>query len=94
MRGLAAAAQESPGEVPAGRLPRSKNVVLLHDLIDAAKPGDEIEVPRLDMHHGCRRPRPRPRIAGSSLLQTGECLGGRSGNTVLQQYRVAAARRH
>lgn len=36
--------QESPGTVPAGRLPRQREVVLLWDLIDRAKPGDEIEV--------------------------------------------------
>ncbi|GAA5930534.1 hypothetical protein JCM1841_003160 [Sporobolomyces salmonicolor] len=36
--------QESPGSVPAGRLPRHREVILLWDLIDAAKPGDEIEV--------------------------------------------------
>ncbi|EPQ57599.1 MCM-domain-containing protein [Gloeophyllum trabeum ATCC 11539] len=36
--------QESPGSVPAGRLPRHREVVLLWDLIDTAKPGEEIEV--------------------------------------------------
>jgi DNA replication licensing factor MCM2 len=36
--------QESPGSVPAGRLPRSKEVTLLHDLIDCARPGEEVEV--------------------------------------------------
>ncbi|WWD19331.1 hypothetical protein CI109_103790 [Kwoniella shandongensis] len=36
--------QESPGSVPAGRLPRHREVVLLWDLIDMAKPGEEIEV--------------------------------------------------
>ncbi|KKK15321.1 hypothetical protein P175DRAFT_0476751 [Aspergillus ochraceoroseus IBT 24754] len=36
--------QESPGSVPAGRLPRQREVILLADLIDSAKPGDEIEV--------------------------------------------------
>lgn len=36
--------QESPGSVPAGRLPRHREVILLWDLIDSAKPGDEIEV--------------------------------------------------
>eukprot|EP00897_Mesotaenium_endlicherianum_P009211 jgi/Mesen1/8318/ME000457S07522 len=36
--------QESPGTVPAGRLPRYKEIVLLHDLIDCARPGEEIEV--------------------------------------------------
>ena len=36
--------QESPGTVPAGRLPRHREVILLADLIDRAKPGEEIEV--------------------------------------------------
>lgn len=36
--------QESPGSVPSGRLPRQREVILLADLIDTAKPGDEIEV--------------------------------------------------
>ncbi|KAM5543152.1 hypothetical protein V8D89_003026 [Ganoderma adspersum] len=36
--------QESPGTVPPGRLPRHREVVLLWDLIDKAKPGEEIEI--------------------------------------------------
>ena len=36
--------QESPGTVPAGRLPRHREVILLWDLIDSAKPGDEVEI--------------------------------------------------
>jgi len=36
--------QESPGKVAAGRLPRAKDVILLADLVDSCKPGDEIEV--------------------------------------------------
>ena len=36
--------QESPGKVAAGRLPRSKDVIMLGDLCDSCKPGDEIEV--------------------------------------------------
>jgi len=36
--------QESPGKVPAGRLPRTKEIILLHDLIDCARPGEEIDV--------------------------------------------------
>ena len=34
--------QESPGKVPPGRLPRSKEVILLDDLVDTVKPGDDI----------------------------------------------------
>eukprot|EP00808_Paulinella_micropora_P010771 g2105.t1 len=34
--------QESPGSVPAGRVPRQKDVILLHDLIDQVSPGEEI----------------------------------------------------
>ena len=43
--------QESPGTVPAGRLPRHKEVVLLDDLIDIARPGEEIEVTGIYTHN-------------------------------------------
>ncbi len=36
--------QETPGSVPPGRVPRQKEVFLTHDLIDIARPGEEIEV--------------------------------------------------
>jgi DNA replication licensing factor MCM2 len=36
--------QESPGSVPPGRVPRSKEVELTGDNIDAARPGDEVEI--------------------------------------------------
>lgn len=36
--------QESPGTVPAGRLPRHKEIVLTNDLIDCARPGEEVDV--------------------------------------------------
>jgi len=36
--------QEIPGSVPPGSLPRSKDVLLFYDLIDCAKPGEEVEV--------------------------------------------------
>lgn len=39
--------QESPGSVPPGRLPRHREVILLWDLIDSAKPGEEIVSSRL-----------------------------------------------
>jgi len=36
--------QEAPDSVNTGRLPRSKQVILLDDLIDSARPGEEIDV--------------------------------------------------
>ncbi|KAJ9465720.1 DNA replication licensing factor MCM2 [Diplonema papillatum] len=36
--------QESPGTVPPGRLPRWIEVILTDDLVDIARPGDEIQV--------------------------------------------------
>ena len=43
--------QESPGTVPAGRLPRYKEVIFLNDLIDSTKPGDEVEVTGIYRHN-------------------------------------------
>ncbi|KAJ2142343.1 MCM DNA helicase complex subunit [Coemansia sp. RSA 678] len=42
--------QETPGSVPPGRLPRHREVVLLWDLIDCAKPGEEVEVTGVFTH--------------------------------------------
>lgn len=36
--------QETPGKVPPGRVPRHKDVILLADNIDVARPGDEVEL--------------------------------------------------
>ncbi|EDO15024.1 hypothetical protein Kpol_1007p8 [Vanderwaltozyma polyspora DSM 70294] len=36
--------QEAPGTVPAGRLPRHREIILLADLVDVAKPGEEVEI--------------------------------------------------
>ena len=36
--------QETPGTVPAGRVPRQKEVIVMHDLVDIARPGDEVEI--------------------------------------------------
>jgi len=36
--------QEAPGSVSAGRLPRSKDIILTADLCDTCKPGDEVEI--------------------------------------------------
>lgn len=42
--------QESPGSVPPGRVPRSKDVILVGDLIDSARPGEEVEVTGIYTH--------------------------------------------
>lgn len=36
--------QESPGSVPAGRMPRSKEIFLTGDLVDSVRPGDMVEL--------------------------------------------------
>jgi DNA replication licensing factor MCM2 len=36
--------QESPGTVPPGRMPRTREVILLWDLIDSARPGEEVDI--------------------------------------------------
>ena len=36
--------QESPGSVPAGRIPRSRDVILVDDLCDSVRPGEQIKV--------------------------------------------------
>ncbi|ORZ37675.1 MCM2/3/5 family-domain-containing protein [Catenaria anguillulae PL171] len=43
--------QETPGTVPPGRLPRHREVILLWDLIDCARPGEEIEVVGVYRHN-------------------------------------------
>lgn len=54
--------QESPGSVPAGRLPRHKEVVLLFDLIDKARPGEQIDVT------GAPRPQTRAAVCLARVL--------------------------
>lgn len=36
--------QESPSDVDAGRIPRSKEVILTGDNVDSVKPGEEVEI--------------------------------------------------
>lgn len=52
--------QESPGSVPPGRLPRHREVVLLWDLIDSAKPGEEIVSITVSVHKPHTHPLPVP----------------------------------
>jgi len=42
--------QESPGSVPAGRVPRQKDVILLHDLIDSVSPGEMVDITGVYKH--------------------------------------------
>eukprot|EP00475_Leptophrys_vorax_P037027 TRINITY_DN6332_c0_g2_i1.p1 TRINITY_DN6332_c0_g2~~TRINITY_DN6332_c0_g2_i1.p1 ORF type:complete len:919 (-),score=211.60 TRINITY_DN6332_c0_g2_i1:100-2856(-) len=42
--------QEAPGSVPAGRVPRTKEVILTNDLKDVAKPGEIVEVTGIYMN--------------------------------------------
>ena len=42
--------QETPGSVPPGRVPRHKEVILLADLIDIARPGEEVEITGVYTH--------------------------------------------
>ncbi|EAR88972.2 MCM2/3/5 family protein (macronuclear) [Tetrahymena thermophila SB210] len=42
--------QEPPGSVPPGRVPRQKEVIVLGDNIDVARPGDEIDVTGIFVH--------------------------------------------
>jgi DNA replication licensing factor MCM2 len=43
--------QEKPGSVPAGRVPRTKEVILTNDLKDIAKPGEIIDVTGIYMNN-------------------------------------------
>ena len=42
--------QESPGKVPPGRVPRQKDIILLGDNIDSARPGDEVQITGIYTH--------------------------------------------
>lgn len=42
--------QETPGSVLPGRVPRSKEIILTNDLIDTARPGEDVEVTGIYSH--------------------------------------------
>merc|ERR1740136_408195 len=42
--------QETPGSVPPGRVPRTKEVIFTNDLIDVARPGEEVEITGIYAH--------------------------------------------
>lgn len=43
--------QETPGSVPPGRVPRYKDVILLGDMVDSARPGEEVDVTAIYAHN-------------------------------------------
>lgn len=47
--------QETPGTVPAGRVPRHKDVTVLDDLIDIARPGEEVDITGIFTTHTQQR---------------------------------------
>jgi DNA replication licensing factor MCM2 len=62
--------QESPGSVPPGRVPRYKDVVLLGDLIDIARPGEEVEVTGIYSHHETSLPSKERSRGGFPVFST------------------------
>jgi len=42
--------QETPGSVPPGRAPRTKEIVLADDLVDMGRPGEEVEITGIYRH--------------------------------------------
>jgi DNA replication licensing factor MCM2 len=71
--------QETPGSVPPGRVPRHKEVELLGDLIDIARPGEEIDVIGIYAHT-----QNAPTKAGFPVYGThikANCIQKKSGST-------------
>ena len=66
--------QESPGKVTAGRLPRSKDAILLGDLCDTCKPGDEIEVKYLWKVELIMSDTPRPQVKPSKVIRVNHII--------------------
>ena len=72
--------QEAPGQVPAGRIPRHKDVILLHDLIDIARPGELVVVtgmPVLTIPHrsACAAVHKLPVLVLVLLCRVWQCSG-------------------
>jgi DNA replication licensing factor MCM2 len=43
--------QETPGSIPPGRLPRSREAILHDDLVDSVRPGDEVAITGIYLNH-------------------------------------------
>lgn len=73
--------QESPGSVPPGRVPRYKDVILLGDLIDIARPGDEIEVTGIYMHTSNSLSKDRGGFPVFSTIIEANCVQKKGGDS-------------
>lgn len=73
--------QETPGTVPAGRVPRHKEVTVLDDLIDLARPGEEIEVTGIYCHSQARLSKRSTGLPLFNTLIEANCIQKRSGGS-------------
>eukprot|EP01031_Cornospumella_fuschlensis_P031068 gene31068-37548_t len=73
--------QETPGTVPAGRVPRHKEVTVLDDLIDVARPGEEIEVTGIYCHAQARLSKKATGLPLFNTLIEANCIQKRSGGS-------------
>lgn len=73
--------QETPGSVPPGRVPRHKSVVLLGDLTDIARPGEEIEVTGIYMHSNTIIPKRSNGFPVFSTIIEANCIQKRHGSS-------------
>ena len=73
--------QESPGSVPPGRVPRYKDVILLGDLIDIARPGDEIEVTGIYVHTSSALSKDRSGFPVFSTIIEANCVVKKGGDS-------------
>lgn len=72
--------QETPGSVPPGRVPRYKDVILLGDLIDVARPGDEVEITGIYMHMQNNLSKERSGFPVFSTIIEANCVQKKGGN--------------
>lgn len=76
--------QETPGTVPPGRIPRYKDVVLLGDLVDIARPGDEVDVTGIYCHTQAQLSRKSNGFPVFSTTIEANCVGKRNGGSNAQ----------
>lgn len=72
--------QEAPGSVPPGRVPRHKTVILLGDLTDIARPGEEVEVTGIYMHSNLTLKKTKGFPVFSTIIEA-NCVQKRHGSS-------------